>query len=239
MPLAQPADRRENALPAGEGLLGLRAEPGPGVRAGPPASSRRPGRADGTQMRIERARPSAREAAVRTPTAHERDHEVTAGIPAQEFDRVMGLAEPDANAVRELSLERPATGAIKADRANRALQGNAMGFVERGEVGHAPTMPGAPARVCATSSRVCADRPNGTRCRCHLVTPTPRRLQRSLTRSTARPSGIARALDPFVRQLAAARASPNDTGSECHLDDRNHARTNSRCGHWGSIPDLV
>jgi len=44
---------------------------------------------------------------------------------------VMPLAEPDANTVRELPLERLPACAIKADRTDRRLDGHPAGFVER------------------------------------------------------------------------------------------------------------
>jgi hypothetical protein len=125
-------------------------------------------------MRVERPRPRTRQTSVRSPAAHERDGEIATGIPPQELDGVMPLAEPYPHPVRERSLECPPTRPIKTDSADWRLDRNAAGFVERGEGSHAVSVPEGMAQVCAGMARVCAGRPNGTCRLCHLAGRNPR-----------------------------------------------------------------
>jgi hypothetical protein len=106
--LAQSGDHDEHTLAPSERLFGLGAQPRPGVGADLPARDPAPKSANGVVVRIERTRSSARETALRSPDALERDNEVPPGIGSDERGRVVVLTEPDRDAVREVSFKRPA-----------------------------------------------------------------------------------------------------------------------------------
>ena len=156
MPLAQPQDRRQHALTARETGLGIHAKARPGVRPGPLPHDRATERTHRIDVMLECTRPRPRETPVRTPGAHERHGEVPSGVRSHERNRMMPLAQPDANAVSKLALERRTARTVEADRADRHLHRQAAGLVERGQTSHAASLPRrGRTRLCRPGAGLC------------------------------------------------------------------------------------
>jgi len=86
---------------------------------------------------------------MRAPSPLKRYDEVAPGVPTEELNGVVRLAEPDRDPVGELPLERLATRAIETDRAHRRLERNTAGLVETREICHGRSLAGADVQVCA------------------------------------------------------------------------------------------